>query len=97
MLSLSEEERAVVLGILGRYLPKVAVRAYGSRSRGDSRRFSDLDLAILSERPLDLLVRDELREAFSESELPFRVDILDWASTTEAFRRSIEMDLVEFA
>jgi type I restriction enzyme S subunit len=35
-----------------------------------------------------------MREDFSESDLPFRVDILDWATTSEPFRRIVERDKV---
>jgi len=34
-----------------------------------------------------------LREEFSESDLPFRVDLLDWAATDQALRRNIESQL----
>ncbi len=32
----------------------------------------------------------ELNEAFVESPLPFRVDIVDWASTTKEFKKIIQ-------
>ncbi len=35
-----------------------------------------------------------MREDFSASDLPFRVDILDWATTSEQFRRIVERDKV---
>lgn len=37
--------------------------------------------------PLDLTAR--LAEAFSESDLPWKVDLVDWATTTPAFRTII--------
>ncbi|MDX2065797.1 MAG: hypothetical protein SFX74_08665 [Fimbriimonadaceae bacterium] len=40
---------------------------------------SDLDLAILGEPPLPFGRYDELREAFDESDLRFRVDLTDFA------------------
>ena len=57
--------------------------------KGKSKKYSDLDLAIISEEPLDFLARDRLKEAFSESDLPWRVDLLDWATTSEDFREII--------
>lgn len=35
-----------------------------------------------------------LAEAFSESDLPWKVDIVDWTTTSERFRRIIERDNV---
>jgi len=46
----------------------------------------------MSERPLDTLRVAELRDAFSDSGLPFRVDIIDWASVKEPFREIIRKD-----
>ena len=37
----------------------------------------------------DTLLR-HLKEAFEESELPFRVDVLDWQATSPQFRKVIE-------
>ena len=31
----------------------------------------------------------ELREAFSNSDLPYRVDVVNWPSTTDGFREVI--------
>jgi hypothetical protein len=35
-----------------------------------------------------------MKEDFSESDLPFRVDILDWAVTQDNFRDIVERDKV---
>ena len=91
---LSDAETRSVREILGRHLGAIDVRAFGSRAKGRARRFSDLDLAIMSEHALEPLKRAELREAFSESDLSFRVDILEWATASPEFRRAIECDLV---
>jgi predicted nucleotidyltransferase len=85
-LDLGDRERSMVLEILDRYVPDTAVWAYGSRATGRAQRYSDLDLAILGDAPLARSVRADLADAFSESDLPWRVDILDWASASPEFR-----------
>ena len=45
---------------------------------------------MLTDTPLETLRLANLQEAFSESDLPFRVDVLDWATTSEDFRRIID-------
>ncbi len=47
---------------------------------------SDLDLAIMTSSPLGLVRLGELREAFSESDPPIRVDVVDWSITTDEFK-----------
>jgi len=39
-------------------------------------------------------VRKGRATAFQESALPFKVDVVDWASTAEGFRRIIEAERV---
>ena len=73
-----------------RRLPGVEVRAFGSRVHGENLKpFSDLDLAIISESLLDIGKLAELKEAFTESSLPFKVDLLDWSVTSERFKNLI--------
>jgi len=79
----------IVLGIVRRFVPGNEVRAFGSRAIGNARRHSDLDLVIMTERPLDIVVLAEMNAAFSDSALPFTVDVLDWASLEENFRHLI--------
>lgn len=63
---------------------------FGSRANGQARSVSDLDVAILGDQPLSLQVMGDLREAFEESDLPFRVDLVDWAITSDEFRQIIQ-------
>jgi len=80
-----------VCSILRQYLPDYQVKAFGSRVNGGKvRTFSDLDLAVITERPLDALLLADLKEALSESDLPFKVDLIDWAVTSERFRGIVE-------
>ena len=79
----------IVLDVLARHLPDREVRLIGSRVTGRAKPFSDLDLVIMGDEPLALRALAELRDAFDDSELPFTVDIVEWASASEAFRRVI--------
>lgn len=79
----------MVQHILAKYLPGLEVWAFGSRTKGSAKPHSDLDLAVIAQQPLSLQVQAALAEAFSESELPWRVDVVDWATTPESFRRVI--------
>ena len=75
--------------LLKRYLPEYEVRVFGSRVHGTAHRASDLDVVIMNETALSLMCRAQLREAFIASDLPFRVDIVEWADTNENFRKVI--------
>ena len=90
MIELSAAQRDTVLTILTAHVPGCEVRAFGSRVTGRVKPYSDLDLAVVGAARLDLDVFRRLREAFEESELPFRVDVLDWHGVSAEFRHIIE-------
>ncbi len=84
----------IVRDILHKHVPQCEVWAFGSRAKWTAKPYSDLDLVIISSQPLPLSVSAGLTEDFSESDLPWRVDVIDWASTSESFRQIIERDKV---
>ena len=85
---------AIVATILQKYVPDCDVYAFGSRAHFNAKPYSDLDLAIMTKAPLDLALAAEMAEAFSESDLPWKVDLVDWATTSDAFKRIIELHKV---
>jgi type I restriction enzyme S subunit len=94
MLDVSPTHLEIVRAILRNHVPDLEVFAFGSRVQGTARRYSDLDLAVMTQAPLCFAVLGALQEDFSASDLPFRVDILDWAATQDSFRRVIERDRI---
>ena len=95
MLDVEPRWQALVDEILRQHAPRPCrVWAFGSRVRGRARRFSDLDLAFDAGRPLTLLDTAVLADAFDESDLPWRVDIVDLVTCSETFRREIESHAV---
>ncbi len=94
MFGLSPEQLEIVKAILSRYIPDREVAVFGSRAMGSPKPFSDLDLCIMGETslPKDLLL--DLEEAFLESDLPMKVDVVNWADLNELFRRQIQTELM---
>jgi type I restriction enzyme, S subunit len=80
--------------ILRTCVPEYEVWAFGSRAKWTAKPYSDLDLAIRSDKPLSLEKAAELRSALDESTIPIKVDFVDWAATSESFRKIIEADKV---
>jgi len=85
---------ATVRRILREHVPALEVRAFGSRVAWNARETSDLDLALMTDEPLGIDRTAGLRAAFTDSDLPFRVDIVDWATASEKFRQRILADHV---
>ena len=90
-IAMTAGERQTVQALLRRYLPGAAAWVHGSRAKRTSRPASDLDLVVFAP-PEQRRQVAELREAFEESNLPFRVDLLVWDSLPERFRHRIAAD-----
>ncbi len=90
MIDLSLEHQEQIREILRRQIPDRTAYIFGSRVRGRAKKFSDVDLAIEGKTPLTLQLIADLKEAFSSSALPFRIDILDWNRASDEFRRAIQ-------
>jgi len=88
-LLVSVDEWAQVQAILQRYVPNSSVLAFGSRVGGPCKPYSDLDLVLRADTQLSIELLAQLHEAFSESALPWKVDLLDWATLSESFRQRI--------
>jgi type I restriction enzyme, S subunit len=93
-IDITPAQWAIVRQVLQRRVPQFEVWAFGSRTTGKAKPYSDLDLAIITSEPLDWSTSAELADDFAESDLPFKVDIVDWAVTSTAFRKIIERDKV---
>ena len=94
LLDVRPEHLAMVQAILRRHIPGREVWAFGSRVAGRARATSDVDLCVVGEVPSPYETSARLRYAFSESDIPYTVDVVDWATTSESFRKIIERDKV---
>jgi len=91
ILCVSEKELAIIKSILSKY--PYTFYAFGSRVKNTHKKYSDLDLCYKENIPDSDIAY--IREAFDESALPYKVDIVSWQRCEPEFQKHIEMDLVE--
>ena len=89
-LQLEEKDQKIIQQILSKYPYKFY--AYGSRVKGTAKKYSDLDLCYQEEIPLSVI--SQLREEFTESDLPFEVELVNWKHMRPVFRKIIKEDLM---
>jgi predicted nucleotidyltransferase len=96
-IAISAVELAEVRRVLARHLPVGArVGVFGSRAGGSPKPWSDLDLVIDGAGPLPLQLQAELAEAFDESALAWKVDLVDRNAVSAAFGRIIDATRIDF-
>lgn len=92
---IADDHLAILRNVLRAHLPAGArARVFGSRAHGGARRYSDLDLALEWDRPLGLDLIGQIAEDLSESDLPYKVDIVDLTVVEPAFRARVLVDCI---
>ncbi len=82
--------RKIVLRRLRGYPARVYL--FGSRARGDARRWSDVDVAVHARKRLPGSLLSEIREDLEESTVPYTVDVVDLAEAGAQFRSRVERE-----
>lgn len=94
VLAVSADHLRIVCDILQRLIPHCQVWAFGSRVTGTHKDYSDLDLTIIADAPLDITTIANVSDAFSQSDLPYKVDLVEWATTSKSFRNIIQQNKI---
>lgn len=79
-----------VKNILAGSVPEYDVMVYGSRADGTAKKYSYLDIAVMSDKPLVATRLEKLSAEFTAAGFPFRVETIDWAATGASFRKEIK-------
>lgn len=92
MLDIDPKHLVMVREILRKHLPdNSTVWVFGSRAKAATKKYSDLDLLIdMGGKELPLPLLSDLNDDFDESDLPYKVDVVDWNTITESFRKRIQ-------
>lgn len=67
------------------------VWCFGSRARGDHHKFSDLDLMVECHKDVSIEI-GKIRENLSNSNFPFKVDIVLLAEFADSYKAGFEKD-----
>lgn len=89
MIHLSDSDFKILQSILAQF--PYPFYAFGSRVKGTHQPFSDLDMCVMEEIPE--LTKSYLQEAFENSNITVKVDIIEWNKISQKFRSLIKSDL----
>lgn len=80
----------IIKNALKLHVPDRKVVAFGSRVKWTARDTSDLDLCVMGDDKISFETLAALRNELSDSNLPYKVDVIDWASIAPDFRQIID-------
>ncbi len=90
MINLEQEQLDILLALLREYVPQYEVRLFGSRVTDKIKPFSDIDLVVMNVKPLATKDLSLFTFALSESDLRYKVDVVEWCELDESFQQRIE-------
>lgn len=92
-LCLEKCQLEIVQRILNAHFEGLEVDAYGPRVTGiDLTPESALNVVVVSEKPIPVEEMLVVEKAFADRNLPFRVDVVDWAKLTESMQKNIKKE-----
>ena len=90
MIDLEPAHLRKIKNILSGSLPEFDVMVYGISASGPAKKYSYLDLAVMSEKPLPSGRLEKLAAEFTAARFPFKVETVDWAASGKDFRKVIK-------
>lgn len=86
---ISQEDENFIFRTIQSYFPKAEIIIFGSRISGKCRKYSDIDICIKADSPLNLATWSKLEETFANSDLEWIVDLSDYHLLTDDFRKHV--------
>ncbi len=84
-----EKYKDILIKIVNKHLPECKIYLFGSRVTDDHPKFSDIDIAIKSEKALELNVMGKIKDEVEESRIPLFVDVVDFHNVDDKMRDQI--------
>ncbi|NVK36714.1 MAG: nucleotidyltransferase domain-containing protein [Gammaproteobacteria bacterium] len=91
-------DRTVVLTAINKSIPNnnFELFVFGSRSLIQTcKDYSDLDLVIRCDKPIPRQILFQIEEDLENSQLNYRVDLLDWHRISDEFKNEITSKLIK--
>lgn len=85
MIDIEQRHLQLITQILKKY--PYDFYLFGSRVKGTAKRFSDVNLFYVEEIPIEIIYK--LEEEFEESDLPYKVDIINYHTCDTTFKKHL--------
>ena len=91
-INLSPHDLPIFQDIIKSYKSEFEFYAFGSRVKGTHEEYSDLDLAVVAKGQTPIW---KLRNAFEESNLTIKIDVVDMDAISKEFKSLIRNDCLK--
>jgi len=88
-MELDPKYKLKIIAVLSALFPDATIYLFGSRARGTHYARSDIDVALDTGAKLPRVDVGEARDMLAESNIPYRIDVVDVRSVSEDMRKAI--------
>jgi len=88
-MMLDEQYQKKIVGLIAALLPDVKIYLFGSRAREKNHERSDIDIALVADQKLDIAVIGEVREVVNATNIPYKIDVVDFHRVYPAMQEMI--------
>lgn len=89
MKKLDEKIKQKIIGVISVLIPDAKIYLFGSRARGTNTEWSDIDIALDAGQSLPVRDVDEVKSMFKESNIMYRIDVVDFNQLNDLMRAEI--------
>lgn len=95
MVNLNPKYIKFITSTLQKHLNKDTYRyfIFGSHATGSNRKYSDIDIGIVGKMPVELHTLSHIKGAMEESDIPYRVDIVDFSKVDSKFKKVAQSEV----
>lgn len=94
MVDLDEKYINFIKSVIDKYLNDYELFLFGSRAKGNARKYSDVDIAI-SANDFSEEIKNKITFELENSTLPYKVDIADLNNISKTFKNSIKSSMIK--
>ena len=93
-MQIERKDADLIIKIIRQHLSaNVDIFFFGSRVNGSFRKESDIDVLLKGIAPIDLGILSLVKEELEESDIPFKVDILDYHRCSKKMLKNISKSI----
>jgi predicted nucleotidyltransferase len=87
--AINKDYQQKIINLITALHPKVKIFLFGSQATGTQVHGSDIDIALDAEKPMNRAEVGEVREILNATDIPYKIDVVDFHSVPEAMQKMI--------
>lgn len=88
-MSINENYKQKIISLITALHPQVKIYLFGSQATGTQVHGSDIDIALDNGKPMKRSVVGEVREILNATNIPYKIDIVDFNTVSEKMQNLI--------